>query len=151
MNQIIIEYKQTSEEGLNFIFPRSSVQLSNDMFDKAKSYGVILALPFDLQIQEEKAWLYGIEQKAVVRVRPRNGLFIIPLGLELRVPENHALFHIDLLRSTHNFVIDSTFKEWYKANLYLLATPGFFKKGIPALQILPIPDVMYDFVYRRVL
>ena len=154
MEQIVIEYKHTSERGPHFLFPDNLTQMSNDMFNKAKTYGITLGLPFHLQIQGGRAHLSEEKEPGVGGesiIESKNGLLIIPMGLEIKVPNTYALFHIDLLRSTHNFVIDKKIKEWYRVNLYLLATHSYFEKGTPALKLLPIADTLYDFTYSRIL
>ena len=154
MRQFNLNYTR-KDWGAKFIVPSSSIQTSHGIFEKATSYGYTLSLPFNLSsIHDKDTLLIKYENKTTKEISPnKQGLFIIYLGINIQRPQKTALYHIGLLDKTINFTIDQFYKEWYKVNLYIHIRNIPVKGapfGEPAIQIIPIPDQEYQFIYGEI-
>ena len=128
---MVLEYR--CEGNPPCIVPPDQVQMLPDAFFKAACFGFAISLNKDLILTKDTTE--------------------VDLGLELKVPTRTALFHLGLLDNTRDYVIDKQNEEFYKVKLYFdkdkYEEGKKFKKGIPALKILPLPNEKFSFRYNR--
>lgn len=129
---IDINYKR-QEGGANFYIPEPITQTSHLTFDKAKSFGFKITMPYD--------FIYESDGE------------ILDLGISIELPPRTAFLILSLDKRFEDYVIDNGEPGRFNP-LKLYCKKGNdntkeFKKGQPILWVLPIPDMAYSYQYRN--
>jgi len=149
---IPINYKLTGISYPPFAPPVADNDYDRTIFSIAENFGVTVILAYDVNITSTGGTVNQPNMTTQLKKVDEEGLVIVPLGIELSVPPDIALYNQGLLPQSLDFVVDRTMKEWYNVNLYLKveqADDYILKQGTPVLKIMPLMNANYQFNYKR--
>lgn len=155
MRNIIIQYELASwlkPENI-FSIPDTTIQNSEDMFAKARSFGVHLKCPFKIRISPfvmgDILMTHRGKKEVNFTLKPDwdKKLVIVPLGLKLYRPQYMSMLHIPLVKNGLPYLIDKTTQDPYNVNLYLTTKFNTIQRDDLLMQIIPIVEEPYSIQY----
>lgn len=154
MKEIPFEYQLDPGIDEPFAIPEDNVGLRDTIFTRAQSFGVSVKCPYKVVAYPTYAVI--IHGTVETQLKPKNGVFIIPLGFQLRIPPEVALYHRSIFPNhALDFIVDRSDKpkqNSYRVNLYLKvpeASGVIIERDTPVLKIMPLVDTDYNFHYRK--
>jgi len=120
------------------------------IFSSAEDFGFTIPLPCKLVVDKLGCKFVGEGFETTLKMVGED--CVIPLGMEVFIPEGVALFNYGVnLMGVKEYIVDRSTHpgNWYTPKLIAKLAPGEYDpKGI-YLKILPLLDLHYQFLYKE--